>query len=122
MIFFFLCFGQGLTNARAAEFLLRDGPNALTPPPTTPEWVKFCRQLFGGFSILLWIGAILCFLAYAIQAATEDDPAGDNVRNPHTHHTSHLVQLSLITTVLTLNDWHKDRLSILIIAGQNPAQ
>uniref|UniRef100_A0A674N2V6 Sodium/potassium-transporting ATPase subunit alpha n=1 Tax=Takifugu rubripes TaxID=31033 RepID=A0A674N2V6_TAKRU len=69
----------GLTNARAAEFLLRDGPNALTPPPTTPEWVKFCRQLFGGFSILLWIGAILCFLAYAIQAATEDDPAGDNL-------------------------------------------
>uniref|UniRef100_A0A674MC63 Sodium/potassium-transporting ATPase subunit alpha n=1 Tax=Takifugu rubripes TaxID=31033 RepID=A0A674MC63_TAKRU len=76
---------QGLTNARAAEFLLRDGPNALTPPPTTPEWVKFCRQLFGGFSILLWIGAILCFLAYAIQAATEDDPAGDNVRHTHTH-------------------------------------
>uniref|UniRef100_A0A3P8X101 Sodium/potassium-transporting ATPase subunit alpha n=1 Tax=Cynoglossus semilaevis TaxID=244447 RepID=A0A3P8X101_CYNSE len=70
---------QGLTNARAAEFLLRDGPNALTPPPTTPEWVKFCRQLFGGFSVLLWTGAILCFLAYAIQAATEDDPAGDNL-------------------------------------------
>lgn len=70
---------QGLTNAKAAEYLARDGPNALTPPPTTPEWVKFCRQLFGGFSILLWIGAILCFLAYAIQAATEDEPAGDNV-------------------------------------------
>uniref|UniRef100_A0A8C7XXC6 Sodium/potassium-transporting ATPase subunit alpha n=1 Tax=Oryzias sinensis TaxID=183150 RepID=A0A8C7XXC6_9TELE len=70
---------QGLTNALAAEYLARDGPNALTPPPTTPEWVKFCRQLFGGFSILLWIGAILCFLAYAIQAATEDEPAGDNV-------------------------------------------
>lgn len=71
---------KGLTNAKAAEYLARDGPNALTPPPTTPEWVKFCRQLFGGFSILLWIGAILCFLAYAIQAATEDEPAGDNVR------------------------------------------
>ncbi|KAM9724417.1 sodium/potassium-transporting ATPase subunit alpha-3b [Menidia menidia] len=70
---------QGLTNAKAAEFLIRDGPNALTPPPTTPEWVKFCRQLFGGFSVLLWLGAILCFLAYAIQAATEDDPAGDNL-------------------------------------------
>ncbi|XP_048881782.1 sodium/potassium-transporting ATPase subunit alpha-3b isoform X1 [Brienomyrus brachyistius] len=70
---------QGLTNAKAAEYLIRDGPNALTPPPTTPEWVKFCRQLFGGFSILLWIGAILCFLAYAIQAATEDEPAGDNL-------------------------------------------
>ncbi|XP_053480787.1 sodium/potassium-transporting ATPase subunit alpha-3b [Ictalurus furcatus] len=70
---------QGLTNAKAAEFLIRDGPNALTPPPTTPEWVKFCRQLFGGFSILLWTGAILCFLAYAIQAATEDDPSRDNL-------------------------------------------
>ncbi|KAM3922609.1 LOW QUALITY PROTEIN: sodium/potassium-transporting ATPase subunit alpha-3 [Leptodactylus fuscus] len=70
---------QGLTLSKAAEILARDGPNALTPPPTTPEWIKFCRQLFGGFSILLWIGAILCFLAYGIQAGTEDDPAGDNL-------------------------------------------
>ncbi|KAM9039183.1 sodium/potassium-transporting ATPase subunit alpha-3 isoform 1-T1 [Sarcophilus harrisii] len=70
---------QGLTHSKAQEILARDGPNALTPPPTTPEWVKFCRQLFGGFSILLWIGAILCFLAYGIQAGTEDDPAGDNL-------------------------------------------
>uniref|UniRef100_A0A8C5WM59 Sodium/potassium-transporting ATPase subunit alpha n=1 Tax=Leptobrachium leishanense TaxID=445787 RepID=A0A8C5WM59_9ANUR len=69
----------GLTISKAAEILARDGPNALTPPPTTPEWIKFCRQLFGGFSILLWIGAILCFLAYGIQAGTEDDPAGDNL-------------------------------------------
>nr|2ZXE_A Chain A, Na, K-ATPase alpha subunit [Squalus acanthias]3A3Y_A Chain A, Na, K-ATPase alpha subunit [Squalus acanthias]5AVQ_A Chain A, Na, K-ATPase alpha subunit [Squalus acanthias]5AVR_A Chain A, Na, K-ATPase alpha subunit [Squalus acanthias]5AVS_A Chain A, Na, K-ATPase alpha subunit [Squalus acanthias]5AVT_A Chain A, Na, K-ATPase alpha subunit [Squalus acanthias]5AVU_A Chain A, Na, K-ATPase alpha subunit [Squalus acanthias]5AVV_A Chain A, Na, K-ATPase alpha subunit [Squalus acanthias]5AV len=70
---------RGLTNARAKEILARDGPNSLTPPPTTPEWIKFCRQLFGGFSILLWIGAILCFLAYGIQAATEDEPANDNL-------------------------------------------
>ena len=72
---------QGLTNARAEEILARDGLNALTPPPTTPEWVKFCRQLFGGFSILLWIGAILCFLAYSIQAATAEEAPNDNVRN-----------------------------------------
>ncbi|XP_067172972.1 LOW QUALITY PROTEIN: sodium/potassium-transporting ATPase subunit alpha-3 [Apteryx mantelli] len=70
---------QGLTHSKAQEILARDGPNALTPPPTTPEWVKFCRQLFGGFSILLWIGAILCFLAYGIQAGTEDEPANDNL-------------------------------------------
>nr|KAF6396175.1 ATPase Na+/K+ transporting subunit alpha 2 [Rousettus aegyptiacus] len=69
---------KGLTNQRAQDILARDGPNALTPPPTTPEWVKFCRQLFGGFSILLWIGAILCFLAYGIQAAMEDEPSNDN--------------------------------------------
>jgi sodium/potassium-transporting ATPase subunit alpha len=31
----------GLTNAKAKQVLERDGPNALTPPKTTPEWVKF---------------------------------------------------------------------------------
>ncbi|KAL2102808.1 hypothetical protein ACEWY4_001976 [Coilia grayii] len=70
---------RGLSSSRAKEILARDGPNALTPPPTTPEWVKFCKQLFGGFSTLLWIGAILCFLAYSIQAASEDEPANDNL-------------------------------------------
>ncbi|KAK7893480.1 hypothetical protein WMY93_022632 [Mugilogobius chulae] len=70
---------RGLSSTRAKEILARDGPNALTPPPTTPEWVKFCKQLFGGFSMLLWIGAILCFLAYGIQAASEDEPANDNL-------------------------------------------
>lgn len=82
---------QGLTYARAAEVLARDGPNSLTPPPTTPEWVKFCRQLFGGFSILLWIGAILCFLAYSIQVVMEDEPPNDNV-STCTQNSSHTVQ------------------------------
>ena len=51
----------------------------MTPPKTTPEWVKFCKQLFGGFALLLWIGAVLCFIAYTIQATTVEDPADDNV-------------------------------------------
>lgn len=29
--------------------------------------------------MLLWTGAVLCFLAYGIQAAMEDEPANDNV-------------------------------------------
>ncbi|RXM98973.1 Sodium/potassium-transporting ATPase subunit alpha-1 [Acipenser ruthenus] len=70
---------RGLTVARAAEILLRDGPNCLTPPPTTPEWVKFCKQMFGGFCMLLWIGSILCFFAYGIQAAVDDEPVADNL-------------------------------------------
>lgn len=57
----------------------RDGPNALTPPKQTPEWVKFCKNLFGGFALLLWIGAILCFIAYSIQASTSEDPNDDNL-------------------------------------------
>lgn len=72
---------NGLTNAQAKVVLERDGPNSLTPPQKTPEWVKFCKQLFGGFALLLWIGAVLCFLAYSIQATTFDEPSPDNVRN-----------------------------------------
>lgn len=70
---------KGLTTAQAKSNYERDGPNALTPPPTTPEWVKFCKQLFGGFALLLWIGAFLCFFAYSIQATTSDEPSPDNV-------------------------------------------
>nr|CAD7260090.1 unnamed protein product [Timema shepardi] len=70
---------HGLTHAKAKENLERDGPNALTPPKQTPEWVKFCKNLFGGFALLLWIGAVLCFIAYSIQASTEDEPADDNL-------------------------------------------
>ena len=58
---------RGLTNSRAKENYDQYGPNALTPPPTTPEWVKFCQCLFSGFAMLLWVGAILCFVAYSIQ-------------------------------------------------------
>ena len=60
---------KGLTLAAAKEGLEKYGPNALTPPPTTPEWVKFCKNLFSGFAMLLWIGAILCFIAYGIQVS-----------------------------------------------------
>ncbi|KAK9703403.1 Cation transporting ATPase, C-terminus [Popillia japonica] len=70
---------NGLSHAKAKENLERDGPNALTPPKTTPEWVKFCKNLFGGFALLLWIGAFLCFIAYSIQASTEEEPSDDNL-------------------------------------------
>uniref|UniRef100_A0A673T950 Sodium/potassium-transporting ATPase subunit alpha n=1 Tax=Suricata suricatta TaxID=37032 RepID=A0A673T950_SURSU len=70
---------MGLSSEKAQEILTRDGPNMLTPPPTTPEWIKFCKQLFGGFSILLWIGAILCFVAYGIQIHFKEDFTKDNL-------------------------------------------
>eukprot|EP00050_Salpingoeca_kvevrii_P005855 m.286007 g.286007 ORF g.286007 m.286007 type:complete len:1103 (+) comp11497_c0_seq1:103-3411(+) len=70
---------QGLSSSRAAEYLARDGPNSLTPTKQIPEWKKFCRNLFTGFSLLLWLGAILCFIAYTIQSQTDDDPNPDNL-------------------------------------------
>ncbi|XP_076366874.1 sodium/potassium-transporting ATPase subunit alpha-like isoform X2 [Tachypleus tridentatus] len=70
---------NGLTSQQCKEIYERDGPNALSPPKTTPEWIKFCKQLFGGFAMLLWIGAILCFIAYSIQAGTFEEPPDDNL-------------------------------------------
>ena len=58
---------DGLTTAQAQAGIAEHGLNQLTPPPTTPEWVKFCQNLFSGFACLLWLGAILCFIAYSIQ-------------------------------------------------------
>merc|ERR1712038_329761 len=70
---------QGLTDSQAAKGLVEHGKNELTPPPTTPEWVKFCQCLFSGFAMLLWVGAILCFIAYTIQATNFEEPPDDNL-------------------------------------------
>merc|ERR1712226_1743030 len=70
---------NGLTVQAAKANYEQYGPNALTPPPTTPEWVKFCQCLFSGFAMLLWAGAILCFVAYGIQASAFEEPPDDNL-------------------------------------------
>ncbi|KAK2705702.1 sodium/potassium-transporting ATPase subunit alpha-B-like isoform X2 [Artemia franciscana] len=69
----------GLTKAQARENFDRDGPNALSPGKTTPEWLKFLKNLFGGFSLLLWIGSILCFIAYYIEVSTAEVPLADHL-------------------------------------------
>merc|ERR1711970_1070690 len=71
--------GEGLTDDQVAKGIIEHGRNELTPPPTTPEWVKFLQCLFSGFSCLLWFGAILCFLAYGIQASAYEEPPDDNL-------------------------------------------
>merc|ERR1711962_227784 len=70
---------RGLTASQAGKNLAEYGRNELTPPPTTPEWVKFCQNLFSGFACLLWLGAILCFLAYGIKASAYEEPPDDNL-------------------------------------------
>merc|ERR1712179_546395 len=70
---------NGLTSSQAQTNLAQYGLNQLTPPKTTPEWVKFCQCLFSGFAMLLWFGAILCFLAYGIQATAYEEPPDDNL-------------------------------------------
>lgn len=78
---------QGLTEAKAKEFLLRDGPNAITPPKQKSEIIKFLVQLFGGFSALLWIGCTLCFIAYSIQEAGQPGGPKDYVSRDYSLRT-----------------------------------
>ncbi|KAM7114883.1 potassium-transporting ATPase alpha chain 2 [Molossus nigricans] len=69
----------GLSSTQAAELLVRDGPNTLSPPKETPEIIKFLKQMVGGFSILLWVGAILCWIAFGIQYSNDKSSSLDNV-------------------------------------------
>ncbi|OAF67883.1 hypothetical protein A3Q56_04371 [Intoshia linei] len=62
---------KGLSDSEAKLRLERDGRNELTPPKKQPEWIKFAKQLFGGFASLLWIGAVLCFIGFFAQITDE---------------------------------------------------
>merc|ERR1711962_696558 len=70
---------DGLTDDQVKKGIAEYGLNQLTPPPTTPEWIKFCQCMFSGFAMLLWMGAILCFIAYSIQASAFEEPPDDNL-------------------------------------------
>lgn len=63
---------KGITNEHAAEVLLRDGPNKLTEKKKVSMWVKLFHELTNGFALMLWVGGILCFVAYGL---TPDDPS-----------------------------------------------
>lgn len=70
---------QGLTSTFARQILERDGPNELKPPKGTPEYVKFARQLAGGLQCLMWVAAVICFIAFGIEIARGNLTSFDNV-------------------------------------------
>lgn len=48
----------GFSSLRAQELSLEQGPNALSPALKTSEFLKLCRCLCGGFSLLIWVRII----------------------------------------------------------------
>jgi len=64
---------KGLTESEVRDRLVRYGPNALTPPPTEPEWKKLLNQFLGWFSILLEVGSALSFIGYILDPNTPEN-------------------------------------------------
>merc|ERR1719153_1826832 len=100
---------NGLDEKQLAKNQAKYGPNELTPPPTTPEWVKFCKCLFSGFAMLLWLGAILCFVAYSIQASAYEEPPDDNLYLG--------IVLSAVVTVTGIFSYYQESKSAKIMEG-----
>merc|ERR1711915_769992 len=69
----------GLSTSQVEAKRKESGYNALARPPPTPEWVKFCKNMFSGFAMLPWTGAILSFVAYAKHASSLEEPTEDNL-------------------------------------------
>lgn len=59
---------KGLTTNQVLAAREEYGLNQLTPPKKTPEIIIFLTHLFGDFfSLLLWGGSVLCFVAYGVK-------------------------------------------------------
>uniref|UniRef100_A0AAY5ERL1 Sodium/potassium-transporting ATPase subunit alpha n=1 Tax=Electrophorus electricus TaxID=8005 RepID=A0AAY5ERL1_ELEEL len=73
------CESRNKILVNAFKFLERDGPNELKPPKGTPEYVKFARQLAGGLQCLMWVAAVICFIAFGIECAKDEVASYDNL-------------------------------------------
>ena len=69
----------GLAEPQVRAILQRDGPNKISAPLEPPTWVRFAKNLFGGFSFLLWLGALLCFAHYSIESGIHREVEVDNL-------------------------------------------
>eukprot|EP00750_Incisomonas_marina_P027115 INCI6131.1.p1 GENE.INCI6131.1~~INCI6131.1.p1 ORF type:complete len:1584 (+),score=265.23 INCI6131.1:123-4754(+) len=63
---------HGLTANVISQKHEEHGLNILTPPKTKSECQKFVEQITDFFSILLWTGCALCFVAYGLQSTVDN--------------------------------------------------
>ncbi|CAH0398018.1 unnamed protein product [Chilo suppressalis] len=66
----------GLTESFAAELLEIHGPNALKELRGNSYWKVFRHNLFGWFQCVLWVGAILNFVAYFFSSQIDSGHEG----------------------------------------------
>jgi len=66
-------FATGLTNAQVDEKRRMHGWNSLTEKDKVHPCILFLKEQTGFFSLLLWFGSFLCFIAFAIQEDKSDE-------------------------------------------------
>lgn len=59
----------GLTEASAAEKLQKFGMNALSERKGVPWFIRLLKEMTGPFSLLLWVGSLLCLIGFAMDTS-----------------------------------------------------
>jgi len=62
----------GMSVEAAQRSFEKYGRNELTPPATTPWYVKFIQEMTGFFSLLLWGASAACFISYSLIPEVEN--------------------------------------------------
>jgi sodium/potassium-transporting ATPase subunit alpha len=70
---------KGMTAEAVVESRKKYGLNKIKTAKKKPTWVKFLNSLFGGFTLFLWLGSFLCFLAFALRASAYENTPNDNL-------------------------------------------
>lgn len=63
---------QGLSTSLATNRLKEFGENVLSEKKQVPWYIEYIHELTGFFSLMLWAGSALCFIAYGLD---ESDPS-----------------------------------------------
>ncbi|KAI5730468.1 hypothetical protein M8J76_013952 [Diaphorina citri] len=70
---------RGLSELEVKRRLEKDGPNSLPQKYRINNVYVLVGYIFRGFSALLWFGALLSFLAYLLEAETNEEKPQDNL-------------------------------------------
>lgn len=62
---------EGLSSEEQLIRIEKYGLNKITPGKETHWFIKFLKNLISGFQMMLWIGAILCFIVYGLSEGTD---------------------------------------------------
>ena len=75
--------GTGLTTPQVQANLQLYGPNAIADSLQVPEWVRFCKCMFGGSTLVLWGGMLLSFTYYSINAGLVSTISYENYQSTY---------------------------------------